>query len=146
MALLIAVLLLIMVSAIGVAAIDHAGSEQEVAGHARRTATTFYAADAGLEYGRQRILNRPPVLDGFSVTLDDGQTTFRSGPRSAGSAVDLTPPTTAAPPDGFSINVGGAGGFVSLNTTFNITGQGPGNSVVELESRVTQTSSGYGRY
>ena len=42
MALLIAVMMLLMVSAIGLAAIQRAGSQNSIAGHARRTA--FLAA------------------------------------------------------------------------------------------------------
>ncbi len=145
-ALLIAVMMLLMVSAIGLAAIDRAGSQAQVAGHARRTTTTFYAADAGVEYARQRVFERPPNLESFQVTLDDGQTSFRSGTRTDTSAQDVTPPDSGPPPDGFSINVGGAGAFVSQNTTFSVTAAGPGNSAIELESRVAQTVSGYGRY
>ncbi len=145
MALLIAVLMLLMISAIGVAAIDHSGDESESAGHERRTATTFYAADAGIQYGRTRVFTNPPNLDEFEVSLSDG-TTFRSGTRSDGAATALESPDIGAPPEGFSINVGGAGGFVSQNLTMNVTGEGGGNSTVELETRLAQTVSGYGRY
>ncbi len=145
-ALLIAVLLLLMVSAIGVAAIDHAGEQNSVAGHARRTTITFHAADAGIEYGRERVFHKPPVLEPFDITLDDGQTGFYSGTRSDTSAQDVTPPTSGPPPDGFSINVGGPGGFVNQNTTLNVTANGPGSTTVELETRVSQTVAGFGRY
>jgi hypothetical protein len=145
-ALLIAVLMLLMVSAIGVAAIDHAGEQNAVAGHARRTTITFYAADAGVEYGKERVFHKPPILEAFDVTLDDGQTGFRSGTRTDTSAQDVEPPDAGPPPDGFSINVGGSGGFVNQNTTLNVTATGPGNATVELEARVSQTLSGFGRY
>ena len=145
MALLIAILMLLMISAIGVAAIDHSGDESEIAGHERRTTTTFYAADAGIQYGRTRIFTNPPNLDEFELTLADG-TSFRSGTKADGAATALDAPELGAPPDGFSINVGGAGGFVSQNLTMNVTGEGGANSTVELETRVSQTVSGYGRY
>jgi hypothetical protein len=145
-ALLIAVLLLLMVSAIGVVAIDHAGEQNSVAGHERRTAITFHAADAGVQYGRQRVFHKPPILDSFDVTLDDGQTGFRSGTRTDTSAQDVAPPDPGPPPDGFSINVGGAGGFVNQNSTLEITATGPGNTTVQLETRVSQTVGGFGRY
>lgn len=145
MALLIAIMMLLMISAIGVAAIDHSGDENEVAGHERRTTTTFYAADAGIQYGRTRVFRNPPIFDEFEVTLPDG-TTFRSGTRVDGAATALDTPDLGAPPEGFSINIGGAGGFVSENLTMNVTAEGGGNSTVELETRVSQTVSGYGRY
>jgi hypothetical protein len=146
MALLIAVLILMMVGALGVAAIDHAGGQSSSAGHARRTTTTFYAADAGIHYGRARVLEKPPVLAPFEATLDDGQTTFRSGTRADTTPQEVAPPDAGPPPEGFSINVGGTGGFFSQNTTLNVTASGPGNATVELESRLSQTVSGYGRY
>jgi hypothetical protein len=145
MALLIAILMLLMISAIGVAAIDHSGDESEVAGHERRTTITFYAADAGIQYARTRVFTNPPNLDEFEVALTDG-TTFRSGTRDDGAATELDAPDIGAPPDGFSINVGGAGGFVSENLTVNVTAAGGGNSTVELETRLSQTVAGYGRY
>lgn len=145
MALLIAILMLLMISAIGVAAIDHSGDESEIAGHERRTTTTFYAADAGVQYARTRVFTNPPNLESFSLALADG-TTFRSGTRADGAPTALDAPDIGAPPDGFSINVGGAGGFVSQNLTMNVTAQGGQSSTVELETRVSQTVSGYGRY
>ncbi len=145
MALLIAILMLLMISAIGVAAIDHSGDESEIAGHERRTMTTFYAADAGIQYGRTRFFANPPNLDEFELTLADG-TTFRSGTKDDGAATALDAPDLGAPPDGFSINVGGAGGFVSSNLTLNVTADGGASSTVELETRLSQTVSGYGRY
>jgi hypothetical protein len=144
MALLVAVMMLLLISAIGVAAIDHSGTASQTAGHSRRSTVTFYAADAGVQFGRTRVFQNPPNLSPFTITMDDG-TTARTGRRTDGGPVTITPPDTGAPPEGFSINVGSGTGFVSENTLFSITAQA-GSSTAELETRVAQTRGGYGSY
>ena len=144
MALLVAVMLLLLISAIGVSAIEHSGSASQTVGHSRRNTTTFYAADAGIQFGRTRVFQNPPNLSPFQVALDDG-TAFRSGNDPGGTPSASTPPDTGAPPEGFSINVGTGTGFVSENTTFNITAN-LDTSEVELETRVAQTRGGFGSY
>lgn len=145
MALLVAILLLLLVSAIGVAAIDRSGSESTQAGRGRRNAITFYAADAGIQYGRSQVMESPPRLDAFEITLLDG-TEFRSGPRSAGAAADLPVPDTGPPPDGFAINVGSGTGFVDETHRFSVTGVARDGAEQELETKVAQVKGGFGSY
>jgi type IV pilus assembly protein PilX len=145
MALVIAILLLLLVSAIGVAAIDRSGSESSQAGRGRRNAITFYAADAGIQYGRAQVMESPPRLDSFQVTLLDG-TQFRSGPRAGAGAADLPVPDTGPPPDGFAINVGSGTGFVDEAHRFSVTGVAPDGTEQELETKVAQVKGGFGAY
>ena len=143
-ALLIAVLLLLLVSGIGIAAIEHAGQDSAAAGSRRRTATTFYAADAAIQYATNQFAQQPAVLDPFQLTLADG-TTIRSGPRSASSAQPLTALGTGPPPDGACINLGGSC-FRSDLYRATVSALGPASGAAELEGQYSVVQSGTGAY
>ena len=52
---LMAILLLILVTGIGIAGIQHAGSEASGTARGRRAAMTFYAADSGIQMVMSKI-------------------------------------------------------------------------------------------
>ena len=54
-AMLIAVMMLILMGLLGLAAVDMAGKDQQIAGLANRSRAAFYAAEAGASHGRQLI-------------------------------------------------------------------------------------------
>ncbi len=143
-ALILAVLLLLLVSGVGIAAIEHSGQESAAAGSRRRTATTFYAADAAIQYATNQLSRSPAVLDAFQLTLADG-TTIRSGPRSAAAAEPLTALGTGPPPDGACINLGGAC-FRSDLYRATVSALGPATGAAELEGQYSVVQAGTGGY
>ena len=143
MALIIAVLILVVVSAIGLASIDHAGAEAQESGAARRTMITFHAADAGIQFGISRLVQDPPDLTAYDITLSNGAR-FRSGARTASSAQQLPTPESGPPPDGYALNTGG--GYLTQTFTAPVTAFGVGNSVAELEVRLGKLQAGVGGY
>jgi Tfp pilus assembly protein PilX len=142
-ALILAVLLLLLVSGIGIAAIDHAGEDAAVTGRSRRTSTTFYAADAGVHLTISRLTRFPPDVSAFSLTTPHG-TVIRSGPRTATVAQPIQQLGSSAPPDGFAIGVGGGYSVDTYKT--EVTAIGPDNATQEVEGKFYSLSAGSGGY
>ncbi len=143
MALLVTVMVLLMVSAIGVAAISHSGAEFEFSGRSRAAKTTFYAADGGIELAQSRLAQTPPRLDAFNVTYTDGST-VRSGARTDATAQPLIQAGSGPPPEGFGIGVGS--GFGSSLYRTRVTAFHPVSGSVELEAKYTRFEAAVGAY
>lgn len=140
-ALIVAVLLLIVMSAIGLASMDHSGAESEGTARSRRTTVTFHAADAGIQRGFSQVLDNPPLLTAFQGTFADG-TAYRSGPRTAASAQPIPSPDVGPPPAGYEINVGS--GYTSQVFLNQASSFGPGNATADLEARYSKLEAGVG--
>jgi hypothetical protein len=134
-AMLIAVLLLLLISAIGLAAIDHSGTEAARVGIARTRARSLYAADAGVQAAINQLRQGTPVLTGFEYPLSGA--IVRSGPRTASAPQPIEPSGTGAPPEGYAIEVGGSG-FVNQLYRIRTTGRSDGGAVRELEAKVSR--------
>ncbi|MFQ5698115.1 MAG: hypothetical protein ACE5IL_07505 [Myxococcota bacterium] len=143
-AMLVAVLLVLLTSAIAISAIEHSGSESAISGRFRRSAVTFYAADAGIQVAVNRVNQNPPNMSGFTLTTADG-TTFRTGPKTAAGAQPLALLGTGPPPDGYCIGTGASCFRTDLYRTqvaaFAIDG-----AATELESQFSVLQAGTGGY
>jgi hypothetical protein len=142
-ALLVAVLILLLVSAIGIAAIEHSGRELGGAGRARTTIATFHAADGGVEIATNQLARTPLSTTPFSFSVNSDYT-VRSGTRSDGTPQEIIPAGTGQPPEGYAITVGGAGYASSLYRTA-VTSTGVG-AAVELEVKLSRFEAGVGGY
>jgi len=142
-ALIVSILVLLMISAIGIAAVDRAGDDAKVTGHAKADARALYAADAGIGVALNRLAGPIPDLTPFNVDLDDG-VSVRSGTRAASAPEPIAYLGTAGPPDGYSLVIGS--GFISKTYRVNVTGFGTGASRSELEAKLTRLSSSGGSY
>jgi hypothetical protein len=136
-----AVLLLLLVTGVGISAIHHAGSESAVTGSARRTAQTLFAADAGVQVAINQLSQPTPDLNQFTHTLDGGDVTVRSGTRAAPGP--LVAAGNGPPPDGYSINLGS--GFRSRLFRANVTAI-YSNSSTELDAKFGKLTIGNGGY
>jgi hypothetical protein len=143
-ALIIAVLLLLLVTAIGVAAIHHAGDELSVTGSARRSARMLHAADGGLQVAINRISQPSPDLTPFTHTLEGGDVTIRSGTRNDTVAQPIIAAGSGPPPDGYGINIGS--GFRSRMYQANVTALYRSGSSTELEGKLKKLEIGNGGY
>ena len=137
-AMILAILLLLLLSGIGVAVIDHSGDESAVTGSTRRSSFTFYAADSGIQLSIARVSQFPPQLNPFSATFADG-TTMQSGGRSSPAPEPIERTNIGAPPDGYSIVSGS--GYVTETYRATISAFGPGGSSAELESKYSKMQS-----
>ena len=70
-AMLLAVMMLVLMGLLGVAAMDTAGQDQQIAGLTNRSRSAFYAAEAGAAHGRQLV-----VAAGSRTTVPNLPTTF----------------------------------------------------------------------
>jgi len=138
-ALLIAVLLLLLVTAIGIAAIEHSGGELASGGRTRSSTVAFYGADAGLSVAINQLAQEPADLTPVNVTLVDG-TTVQSGTRTDTAPQPLTKEGTGLPPEGYSLNAGS--GYVSRRYRTEVTARSTGGAAAELDSRLTKLEVG----
>ena len=138
-ALLIAVLLLLLVSAIGIAAIEHSGGELASGGRARSSTVAFYGADAGLNVAINQLAQEPADLTPLNTTLSDG-TLVQSGTRTDTVPQPLVKGGTGLPPEGYSLNANS--GYVSRRYRAQVTGRSTGGSAAELEAQFKKLEVG----
>jgi hypothetical protein len=141
-AMVLAVLLLLLVTGVGIAAINHAGSETAMTGSARRTLSTFFAADAGIHVAINQLARPTPDLNPFTLNL--GQTTIRSGTRADAVAQPIVAAGSGPPPDGYGINQGS--GFRSRMYRANVTALYPNAGASELDAKFGRLEVGNGGY
>ncbi len=141
-AMILTILLLLLISGIGIAAIEHAGDESVMAGSSRRWTRTFFAADAGIQMAISQISQDPPNLTQFNFTIGNNTAVF-SGTM-AGGIAPLESVGVGAPPDGYSLNLGS--GFQSRLYKANATARNGTTAAVELEAKFAKLDSGGGGY
>jgi hypothetical protein len=144
LALILAVLLLLLGTGIGVAAIYHAGGEFSLTGSTRRAARMLYAADGGIQVAINQIAQPSPDLTPFNLTLEGGDVTIRSGTRADTSPQPLILDGSGPPPDGFSINIGA--GFRTRLFRANVTSLYRSGATAELEGKFGRLQMGHGGY
>jgi hypothetical protein len=115
-ALIIAVLLSLLVSALAVAAIDHAGAELSTAGSSRIVTRALHAADGGLQIARNQLVQSPPNLDPIDVTVD--AVVVQSRNKDDSTAQSLEQVGLGPVPEGYELNEGS--GAAAVNRLFVI--------------------------
>ena len=149
-ALLVAVMMLVFMGVIGLSAMDTVSRDRQVAGYTRRTRITFFAAEAGAQYGLDALRlnsNRfaPPALPQTSLGQtadypDSNRPYFEGDP-------DFAQPIRwlkSGPMPGMGLGPGTTGFQVSF-WAVNARGVGPngGDARVEVGKRIP-THSGFG--
>ncbi len=143
-ALLVAVVLLLMVSAIGIAALQSAQDEASGAGRARRKVMTLYAADSALEvvenqldpgqsqYPNQSALNN----NAFMQDQWDGMTSVRTGTSDnpLPQSVEFVGQSTASM-EGQQLNVNAPGSFSNAIYRTGVVATDQTGGVVELQAQ-----------
>lgn len=141
-ALVTAVLLLLLVAATAISAIDFSGQELQAGGRARASMRTLYAADAGIQYALQRV-QPPEDLTSFTLNLNS-ELTVESRTRTQGTPQPISEAGVGEPPDGYSINVGS--GFVSEVYDINVTATGANGATSELEAKLSSLKPNSGSF
>jgi type II secretory pathway component PulK len=141
-ALITAVLILIIVATVAVTALKGTEEELRAGGRSRSAMTSFYAAEAGIDYAENRV--RPPRdLTAFNFTLSDG-TTVQSRKREQGTPQDIVDEGLGNPPAGYSINIGS--GFQNELFNLNVTASRPNSPTSEIEVKVGLLTTNAGAY
>lgn len=162
MALLIAVIVLLLMSALGLSALQHAGSEATGSGTSRRKDATLYAAESGLTMLQVRLLNNywgsatmAPVTLDESTLVEDGH----GNPIHvvSGAPVNGTIPSPAANvgasdgktehANGYMLNIGNQGSQTFRPVRADVTALDVANGMVHLQSQYrVHEGSGGGSY
>lgn len=154
LALLVTVMLLLLISAIGLTALNHAQSENMVAGSSRRKLTTLYAADALLNVVASQLANptvsgpaivpvdRPqflPVYSNVDASGGGGTTGLFTSART-GTIDNMAPQPidrigTADPGDGEDIRVGAGAPIARGVYRVSVVANEPGGGNVQLQAQ-----------
>lgn len=131
-ALLVAVLMLVLMGAIGLAALDAVTLDRQTAGFQSRKRVAFWAAEAGVAEARDAMRNaNPPTVSDTTV----GQSAdFPHGlPSYEPEAIDDL--GAGGPPDGTGITIGPGGGpkYQQHFYRVRVLGEGPGGTTARLE-------------
>jgi len=145
-ALLIAVVLLLLMSALGITALQHAQDEAAASGRSRRKDATLYAAEAGLAQAQSRLLagyatpegvasfftiNEPALVsDGFGNPI-----AVRSGrpDNPVPQSINASDAPSGEPPDGYQI--GASAGYDFRAVRADIVATDADNGTVHLQAQ-----------
>jgi hypothetical protein len=141
MALMITMLMMLLIGAVAIAAINQSGAEASAGGRTRATARNLYAAEAGIQLAQMRLASSPPDTTAFSIPID-GNRTVESRARADGAPQSLLHAGFGPPPEGYEINAGSA--FYSEIFLVNITSTTPRGTTTELEAKIARLQAGNG--
>lgn len=162
-ALLIAVIVLLLMSALGLAALQHAGDEASGSGTSRRKDATLYAAESGLTMLRMKLLTKywnsatmdPVTLDDTELPIEDGHGNgiqVRSGAPMAGTlpnpAQSVGPSTDGVPEhaNGFEIRIGSQPSQFFRPVRADVTALDIANGMVHLQAQYRVQEPGGSSY
>jgi hypothetical protein len=128
-ALVVAVLVMITATFLGIAAVMTSDIEVRISGNQRISEKTFYAADAGIDNGLAWLITNvgaSPPADSELPTMDGTRYDFDSGYYSRYRITDLK--ATAFPPPGWELTM-----FEKRYYRVNSMGTGAANASKEIE-------------
>ena len=131
-ALLITMLLILLMGALALDAIDHSGAESVSGARSRSTARALHATDGGMQLALSRLSQTPANTDPIDISM--GGFSVQSRTRADGGPLDLESQGAGPPPDGYGMNVGD--GYTSQLFKVDITAVGLNGSTVEIQSKL----------
>lgn len=148
-ALLIAVVLLLMVSAIGLNALQNAQSEGSAGGRSVRKASTFYAADAVMDAVRLQLDpsgSQYVVPVSQAIDLEDSNGGLIAARTGTADNAAATPPQAVGygTADGDQLNIGAANSYIRTIYRVDTVAQDPAGGRVELQAQFSvREGAGY---
>jgi hypothetical protein len=142
---LVAVMMLVLMGLLGVAALDTAGEDQQIAGLTNRSRSSFYAAEAGAAHGRQLVANAdgrgaapvlPPTTLGDAVLYAryQAQPRYFPDPNPPGGGAAIAYVEDGGPAEGMNL---ANPRFVNTIWRINVVGQSPENAGGVWQSRAS---------
>lgn len=129
-ALLVAVLMLVMMGAIGLAGLDAVSKDRQTAGYQGRKRIAFYAAEAGLAEAREAMRNGGVPSVSTTTVGDSGIFPYGLPTYQPEEVADLG--TTAVP--GFQLRTSGNGPTYQLHFfRVRVRGEEPGGTAARVE-------------
>jgi Tfp pilus assembly protein PilX len=150
-ALVVTVLLLLLVSAIGISALNRAGDEKIVSTVSRRQVSNLSAAEAGLRLVQAQLenntvgippdtaLSRPGLFQDVSGLF----TGVRSGTVDTATAQKIQPVGYTIP-DGSEVRTGGGGAAPRLVYRVNVVASDPSGGNVQVQAQFSVRNTGPG--
>jgi hypothetical protein len=142
---LMAVMMLVLMGLLGVAALDTASQDQQIAGLTNRSKSAFYAAEAGAAHGRQLVASADarataPVLP--AVNLGDAamyaryqqQPRYFPDPNPPGGGPAIRYMEDGGPAEGMNLS---NPRYVNTIWRINVIGQSPENGAGVFEQRAS---------
>jgi hypothetical protein len=129
-ALLLSIFVLLAISVVGIAMIVASGTESALAGNYRASTSAYYAATAGLEEARGRLLNKnpdyfdntaPTFMPPLGTTMAPFQVRYILNPNGAEVVAPLTPGNPATYPDSEYVQEFGANPIAANTQTITST-------------------------
>jgi len=152
-ALIVTVLLLMMISAIGLAALRHAGDESVISASSRRKLSVVYAADSAMNVLAERLLTGNPSSSIYLAPMDDPSLlTNEAGLPIAvrTGSVDSTVPQPvvrvgSAPGGGSQLNIGSAGtqSYGVYRASVVSSDAGGAQAQIQAQFRIAEGSGSY---
>jgi hypothetical protein len=164
MALLISVIVLLLMSALALSALQHAGEESNGSGSARRKDSTLYAAESGMAVYRTRLFSATFGVSGADgLTLDEAALVtdafgnpihvMSGAPDNGdlpggGMAAPINIDKTEFTPPGFEKNLQTTNSMGFQSALADITAKDVGNGLVHLQEqfRIPSSQAGKGAY
>ena len=158
-ALIITVLVMLLLGAIGLSALDTVMRDQQVAGFQNRSSEAFYAAEAGVAAAKDLIRQNvfspkdtvnfatyaAPVLIGDSYTYPYGQPKYYGDPKATDAIKSLDQTLTVSGAGGSNMRQGTGASWNKFNLMqIRVAGQTPDGAISRLEVVTTnQMPGGY---
>ena len=153
-ALLVAVVLLLLMSALGISALQHAQDEASASGSSRRKDATLYAGEAGLSMVQASLLanynggTTPAFTIDEPALVNDGfgnPIAVRSGrPENAAAQAISASGGAAEAPDGYMLNLGSGNAQSFGAVRADIVATDAGNGMVHLQAQYRLHEGGGG--
>ena len=143
MALVVSVFVLMMISMVAILAIQNSGDESAAGGRTRNVVRSLYAAEGGVEFAKNRILQAPPNLAPFNLNLGNART-VQSRTRTDATPQPIAYSGSGPPPEGYGINIGV--GYTNELYVVAVTSSAIDGGTVELEVKLGKLESGTGGY
>lgn len=140
LALLLTVMVLIMITAMALASIYHAGEESTGGRRAKAAMDALYGADAGIELSRNRVAVGD--LSAINMTFNGIQVQSRARSETSAQPIVLVGTTGLAGDN--MINVGSAIGLTNEIYRVRMTATSFAGSVAEIHSNISYTGPGLG--
>ena len=148
-ALVVALVMLALLTLLGTFALSTSSTELFITGNYRNSQYAFYAADAGIEYGKWVVRETFDIMPGTDMSCLPAPAAGKNcktdktylkkvfeGTNNSEGEVRVEWVKTGRPPAGYADDE-----YVADYYTINARGTGPGNAIVELESMVVRMRS-----
>ena len=138
-------ILILLIAALALISIDHAGMESASSARSRSSARALHAADGGAQLAIARLSQSSPDTDPIDITIGDFSVQSRTRADALPLDLDVSTGSASGPPPGYSVT-GGGPSFSTQLYTVSITAVGPNGATAEVRGKFYTLASGLSSY